>query len=39
LFGALTILGNVATWLLARPVILIAGLCGYLVEEKKLERQ
>jgi hypothetical protein len=38
-FGALTILGNVATWLIARPLILIAGLCGYLVEEKKLERQ
>jgi hypothetical protein len=36
-FGALTILGNVSAWLVARPLILIAGLCGYLVEKKELE--
>jgi hypothetical protein len=38
-FGALTILGNVSAWLLARPLILVAGLCGFLVEKKELDRK
>jgi hypothetical protein len=37
IFGALTVVGSLAAWLVARPLILIVGLCGFLVEKKELE--
>jgi hypothetical protein len=37
IFGALTVVGSLAAWLVARPLILLVGLCGFLVEKKELE--
>lgn len=31
--------GSLLVWTIARPVIVIAGLCGFLVEKKELDRQ
>ncbi|MCK1543354.1 hypothetical protein IVB12_15670 [Bradyrhizobium sp. 179] len=39
IFGAAVVVGSLIAWLVARPLILIVGLCGFLVEKKELDRQ
>jgi hypothetical protein len=37
--SAAVVVGSLIVWLFARPMILVTGLCGFLVEKKELDRQ